>query len=62
MSAAALAQPQPIQQEQGLREISQQDIAERAYALWLQRGSPQGSPEEDWLAAERLLLSEQQTS
>jgi hypothetical protein len=62
MSAAALAQPQPIQQEQGLKEITQQEIAERAYALWLQRGSPGGSPEEDWIAAEQLLLSEQQTT
>lgn len=30
-------------------------IALRAYELWRQRGSPIGSPEVDWLAAEREL-------
>jgi len=31
--------------------------ARLAYELWLQRGSPDGSPEEDWFQAERLLES-----
>lgn len=35
--------------------ISQEDIALLAYALWEKRGSPIGSPEEDWFAAERAL-------
>ena len=30
-------------------------IAMRAYELWRQRGSPIGSPEVDWLTAEREL-------
>ena len=30
-------------------------IAIRAYELWRQRGSPQGSPETDWFEAERQL-------
>jgi Protein of unknown function (DUF2934) len=32
-----------------------QDIAKLAYALWQQRGCPYGSPEFDWLQAERTL-------
>jgi hypothetical protein len=35
---------------------SQQDIANLAYALWQQRGSPEGSPEADWTEAERRLF------
>ena len=30
----------------------------KAYELWLQRGCPQGSPEDDWYQAERLLHTE----
>jgi hypothetical protein len=30
-------------------------IATRAYQLWLDRGGPHGSPEEDWLHAEQEL-------
>ena len=30
-------------------------IRRRAYERWLERGSPQGSPEQDWLDAEREL-------
>jgi len=30
-------------------------IASRAYELWLARGCPQGSPEEDWYRAEQGL-------
>jgi Protein of unknown function (DUF2934) len=32
-----------------------EDITKLAYALWHQRGCPQGSPEFDWLEAERTL-------
>lgn len=32
-------------------------IALLAYALWQQRGGPEGSPEEDWFRAERELLA-----
>jgi hypothetical protein len=39
-----------------LQESSvKQNIAKLAYALWQQRGCPQGSPEFDWLEAERTL-------
>jgi hypothetical protein len=33
-------------------------IRRRAYERWLERGSPQGSPERDWLEAERELLAD----
>jgi hypothetical protein len=34
---------------------SHEDIAVLAYSYWLERGQPDGSPEEDWLRAEREL-------
>ncbi len=46
--------------EQSLEEITQQqisqdDIAQLAYALWQRRGCPDGSAEIDWLEAEAQL-------
>lgn len=32
-----------------------QNIAELTYQLWQSRGCPDGSPDEDWLRAEREL-------
>ena len=32
-----------------------EEIAALAYSLWLARGCPEGTPEEDWLNAERTL-------
>jgi hypothetical protein len=32
-----------------------EEIAARAYQCWLERGSPQGTPEEDWSRAEQEL-------
>ena len=34
-------------------EPSYDDIERLAYELWQERGSPQGSPEIDWLKAQR---------
>ncbi len=31
------------------------DLEQLAYVLWQERGCPEGSPEQDWFAAERLL-------
>lgn len=31
------------------------ELEELAYLLWQQRGCPEGSPEEDWFAAQRML-------
>jgi len=36
-------------------EVSHEDIARLAYALWEERGHAEGSAEEDWLEAERQL-------
>jgi len=35
--------------------IEPEEIARLAYSYWEARGSEQGSPEEDWLQAERQL-------
>ena len=35
--------------------VTDDQIAERAYFHWLERGCPFGSPEEDWLYAEQEL-------
>lgn len=34
----------------------QEDIARLAYALWQERGCPNGSPEFDWFEAEKNLV------
>ena len=36
-------------------EIEPEEIARLAYSYWEERGSAGGSPEEDWLRAERQL-------
>jgi hypothetical protein len=33
----------------------QEDLAKLAYGLWQERGCPHGSPEVDWIDAERKL-------
>jgi Protein of unknown function (DUF2934) len=35
----------------------EEQITALAYALWLERGSPEGSPEQDWYQAEQELRS-----
>ena len=35
------------------RDNRHEEIALRAYGLWQERGSPIGSPEEDWFRAEQ---------
>ena len=39
------------------QNVSTQDIARLAYALWESRGCPDGSSEEDWLRAEQELFA-----
>jgi hypothetical protein len=36
--------------------VTENAIRRRAHERWLERGSPPGSPERDWLEAERELL------
>ena len=38
--------------------VNEQDVATLAYRRWLERGCPQGSPQEDWFEAERELQSQ----
>ena len=40
---------------QAMESALEQDIAKLAYALWQQRGCPEGSPQIDWFAAEESL-------
>ena len=37
--------------------IPQEEVSVHAYYLWQRRGSPIGSPEEDWFRAEREVLT-----
>jgi len=39
--------------------LTHDDIAQRAYALYLEKGSPQGQSEQDWLQAEQELKNRQ---
>jgi hypothetical protein len=40
------------------KELSREDIAHRAYELFVQRGSAPGNDIEDWVRAEKELTSE----
>jgi len=53
--AVALAPEAEAAIEQELTAATTSDIANLAYQLWQERGSPIGSPEEDWYRAEELL-------
>lgn len=44
------------------REAYHDQIARLAYSYWERRGRPVGSPDIDWLRAERELLSEMNTA
>jgi hypothetical protein len=43
-------------------EPTREEIAELAYQLWIERGSPHGSQEEDWHRAEAQLRGGQSLS
>jgi hypothetical protein len=42
--------------------LSKQEVADLAYKRWVERGCPQGSPEEDWFEAENKLHLERRSS
>ena len=44
--------------EQSPGKLDEDAIRAKAYELWLERGCPPGSAEDDWLEAERLLAAE----
>ncbi len=39
------------------RMLDAREIEQRAYLSWLERGCPEGSPQEDWYRAERELIA-----
>ena len=41
--------------DRAVRAPGRSEVAALAYQLWQDRGSPMGSPDEDWLRAEREL-------
>jgi hypothetical protein len=41
----------------GVAAFGHEDIAALAHELWLKRGSPEGSPDEDWFRAVKELRS-----
>lgn len=59
MSAPTIAVPGSIQRGTETQIQQQQDIVNLAYALWQQRGCPEGSPEQDWIEAERRVRNQQ---
>jgi len=48
-----------VQDEQSVRPLlfDESAIAPLAYQFWLERGCPDGCPEEDWFRAERELAA-----
>ena len=56
-SASAEVQTPAKTTAQPQQPFSQEEIAERAYRHWLDRGRPAGSPEDDWYEAEKELQS-----
>lgn len=42
--------------------MTEDDIRAKAYALWIERGSPEGSPEVDWFAAKEFLAGQAEIS
>jgi hypothetical protein len=48
---------QTHQQTSSEHESKEQQIAALAHKLWQERGSPEGSPEQDWFRAEAMLRS-----
>ena len=50
-----LAEPAP--ESLPTATAGEQDVRGLAYRRWVDRGCPQGSPEEDWFEAERQLQS-----
>lgn len=63
MSAAASASSHSVgaefetdsEKSQRSQTVNQEEIARLAYALWQSRGCPDGSPEQDWFAAEEKI-------
>ena len=53
-----IPEDQPAVAAENHRAISKDDVAQRAYELFLARGRVDGHDVEDWLEAERQLVAE----
>ncbi len=56
-SQAAHRQTQLSLNRHGIETFGHKEIAELAHHLWLARGCPNGSPQEDWFHAKEELLA-----
>jgi len=54
--------PAVKKQRKSGRKPTHEEVAQRAYYLYLERGSAPGNPLEDWLRAEEQLAAEVATS
>jgi hypothetical protein len=54
--------PDERETTQSETQSKHQDIAKLAYALWQQRGCPEGSAEQDWYEAEQTMRGIEQPS
>ena len=52
-----ITQEQITQEQIGQEQVAREDIARLAYALWEERGMPEGTSEEDWFCAEQQLTT-----
>ncbi len=50
----------PSTNDNGIYEISEAAIAQRAYEIWESRGCPDGDGSENWEAAKEQLIAENQ--
>ena len=51
--------PEPVElRGLGADQCEKEEIAVLAYQFWLERGSPVGSPDEDWFRAEAEVRSQ----
>jgi hypothetical protein len=58
-----LQNPQPVfEPEQSMSEIGNDEIAQRAYAIYEQRGRFPGAELDDWLQAERELRNKEKAA
>ena len=53
-----MVSPSPAPQKTGNYKPTQEEIALRAYQIYLQRGGAPGNELQDWIQAERQLLEE----
>ena len=53
-----ISEPEATQMDQQpAAQPSEEEIALRAYHIYLERGDAEGNPDEDWLQAERDLVN-----